>query len=482
MGSDTRVQNLENNPLFEESLAPITQSKRTIGVLGYCWIWVGIAVMIATFQLGANGVQGLSLMTVVLTIFFANVGLAVFMTLTADIGTEHGLSFAVYLRAPFGTVGTHFPAISRALVATMWFGIQTYLGALALNGIVEYLTGFNNWIVWYALFALLQLVNTALGIKAVERVAAIAAPAILAISVWMYYTLEGVADMNGINIWTFQGMSEISLITLFIANMGFWSTMAIDVPNLTRFVKTRTGTKKFFKRNKSVLLAQLLALPLTQAWVAMIGAVSFIATGDWNPVNVIQGQGEGISMVILLLLVVLAQWSTNNSANLIPAAMIFINVAPKVLNYKVAVCLAGIVGTLCMPWELLNNLFTFLFYYGAFLSSIGGIMVADYYLIRNRKINVPELFKVHGQYRYFNGFNLAGLISWIISGGIASYFVQYSFVIGFPLGLIIYFFSMKFIVMKIYDQPETRDNCDDLYLATSIGKDWIIEGEEIKQS
>lgn len=153
---------------------------------------------------------------------------------------------------------------------------------------------------------------------------------------------------------------------LFIANMSFWSTMAIDIPNLTRFVETQTGTRSFFRRNRSIFLAQLVALPVTQAMIAGIGAVSFIATGNWNPVEVIQGDAQGIALLVLLVLVVLAQWSTNNSANLIPAALTFVNLAPRVINYRMAVIIAGVVGTLCFPWQILDNLFVFLGYYGAF--------------------------------------------------------------------------------------------------------------------
>ena len=50
-------------------------------------------------------------------------------------------------------------------------------------------------------------------------------------------------------------------------------------------------------------------------------------TGNWNPVEVIQGQGTGLVLVILLVMVVLAQWSTNMAANAIPAALAFVNAA-----------------------------------------------------------------------------------------------------------------------------------------------------------
>jgi NCS1 family nucleobase:cation symporter-1 len=46
-----------------------------------------------------------------------------------------------------------------------------------------------------------------------------------------------------------------------------------------------------------------------------------------------------------------------------------------------AVVIAGVVRTLCFPWQILDNLFVFLGNYGPFLSAIGGIMVADYYFI-----------------------------------------------------------------------------------------------------
>lgn len=107
----------EKSHLLEASILPVWLNQRTIGGLGYVWIWIGMAVIIATFQLGAGGVAGLPLTTVIGTIFLANLVLGLVMALTADIGTEHGISFAVYLRAPFGTIGTHLPSVTRGIVA-----------------------------------------------------------------------------------------------------------------------------------------------------------------------------------------------------------------------------------------------------------------------------------------------------------------------------------------------------------------------------
>ncbi|MBB5224055.1 NCS1 family nucleobase:cation symporter-1 [Amaricoccus macauensis] len=467
----------DRNPLIEESILPTSLDQRPIGAWGYAWIWVGIAVIIATYSLGATGAGGgIALTDIILTIFLANLALGVFMLLTADIGTEHGLPFAVYLRAPFGIHGTHLPSLSRGLVAAMWFGIQTYLGAIALNGIGSYFLGIDNWVIWYVLFAAVQIINTAAGIKAVEKLAALAAPAIIAISVWMYYALDGIAEVKGINIWTFRATGEMSLLVLFVANLGFWSTMAIDIPNLTRFVKTTPGARSFVTRNRTIFAGQLIALPVTQAVIAGIGAVSWIATGNWNPIEVIQADAHGLALLALLALVVLAQWSTNNSANLIPAALTFVNAAPRLVDYRIGVALAGVVGTLCFPWAILDNLFAFLGYYGAFLSAIGGIMVADYYLVRRRRLNVPDLYRVNGQFRYAGGFNVAGLGAWLVAGGVAALQPQYAVLIGFPLGLVLYTALMRAFVLRAHPQAEITSGFSDAFLATSRGTSWSIAG------
>lgn len=458
--------------LLEESILPVLGPQRTIGALGFVWIWIGLAVIIATFQLGAAGVESLPLGQVIAVIFAANVALALLMTLTADIGTEHGLSFAVYLRAPFGVTGTHLPALFRGVVAAIWFGIQTYLGALAINGIVEYLTGFSNWPLWYALFAAVQIWNTACGIKAVERLADIAAPAIIAISIWMYYTLDVMAQTKGLNIWNWVGGKDSTVLTLFLANMAFWSTLAIDIPNITRFLKVEEGTKSFVRRNRNVFFAQLIALPATQTWVAVIGAAAFIAAGNWDPITVIQGSATGFSLIVLLVMVVLAQWSTNNAANLIPAALTFVNAGAPRIGYRTAVVLAGIIGTLSMPWLILDNLFSFLFSYGSFLSTIGGIMVADYFVIRRRRLNVPDLYEADGQFRFLGGVNPAGVLTWMIGGGAAFYSGPWAFVVGFVLGFVLYLMLMRLWVLPRYPQAELTSGHSDRYLATSVSYSW----------
>lgn len=468
----------KNNSLLEKSILPITNAKRNISMLGYFMMWVGMVVMIAAYQFGGDAIHSHPIAISLLIIFLAYLTIGIVMLLSADIGTEHGLSFAVYLRAPFGVYGTHIPVVTRGIVASLWFGIQTYLGALALNGIFEYLFGFNNWIFWYIVFAAIQIFNTAMGIKAVERFADFAAPILIGISIWMYFYLDDLSVVSGKNIWTFVGEGNTPLYSIFMGNFMLWAALAIDVPNISRHLKVQSGTKNFFKRNKNIFAAQMLALPIFSTGMALIGALAFVATGEWNPITIIQANETGISLLVLLGLVTLAQWSTNNAANLIPAALAFVNAGAPKLNFKMALILVGVVGTLGMPWLILDSLSVFLSYAGAALSAVAGIMICDYYVIRHRRLNIGDLFNKDGQFQYQSGFNPAGLIALVVASGLAMVFLSAAYLVGFPVGFCLYYVLMKFWIIKKYPQVEVESNFSDRYLSTSVSQDWVYEKNE----
>ena len=93
----------------------------------------------------------------ILATLIGSVLIGIFMVLIGDIGVEHGLSFPVYMRAPFGTFGTHIPSLIRGITASCWFGINTYFGAMAINGILNIMFGFDNWFICFLLFAAIAI-------------------------------------------------------------------------------------------------------------------------------------------------------------------------------------------------------------------------------------------------------------------------------------------------------------------------------------
>jgi NCS1 family nucleobase:cation symporter-1 len=188
--------------LKSPELMPVGHRQRKIGVMGFFAMWVGMAILLATFDIGASGIQGIPLPWVVAATLTGCIAIGIFISLIGDIGVEHGLAFPVYMRAPFGTIGTHIPSITRAVTASFWFGLNTYFGATAINSILNTMyPGFNNWLLCYVIFALVQLINTASGIKWVERFADIAAPIIIILSLVIYHTLTTEIAQQGKDVW-----------------------------------------------------------------------------------------------------------------------------------------------------------------------------------------------------------------------------------------------------------------------------------------
>ncbi len=476
---DGRSRN--SNTLISEDILPITSKRRSLGGLGFANIWIGMAIVISVFSFGASGIEGMSIFGVASATLVANIIIAIVGSLTGDIGVEHGLSFATYLRAPFGIVGVHFPAVARGIVASCWFGINTYIGSTAINYFTIALFGIDNWFMWFLIFAAVQIVNTMLGIKAIDKFASFAAPCIILITCWMFYKVNNIAAINNISILGYvpsQPTANCWLITM-CANTGMWAALAADIPNMTRSLKAPVNEKNWFKRNRNNWIPQFATLPIIETFIAVIGAISYLTTGNWNPVEVIQAQAKGVTLLVLLVMVILAQWSTNTAANLVPPAMCFTNAFAKWnLPYKIAVLIAGLIGVCVMPWKILDQLYTYLGYFGSFLSALAGIMICDYYIIRKRRLNVQDLYKRDGQYRYHGGFNVCGIVAWILGTVAANVGSDYGYLFGLPTGFVVYLVLMRTWYLKKFPQAEVESGYSDEYLGISVGNDWVIPGYE----
>src|SRR5690625_323308 len=463
-------------------LLPSTYSERVVSTFGFGMMWVGMAIVISGFAIGGAGMANLSLFWVLAASIVGCVLIGLFMTITSDVGIEHGLSFPVYIRAPFGTVGTHIPALIRAVTASMWFGINTYFGATAVNAIFNIFWGFDNWFLCFVLFIAVQLTNTILGIKAIERFANLAAPTVIIIAMWMYVILGKEAAAMDRNVWACieepvsGGLMFTEFMLIVTGTMGYWSTLANDLMNISRYVTAPKFERGWWKRNKGMWVGSIIVMPIVQTLVVAIGAIAYIAVGDYDPVAAIQLLStSGIVLAILFLMIVFAQWSTNTPANVVPAATVFSNVGGPKVPYALGVVIAGVIAIVSRPWAILDVIIPFLIISGAILSATVGIIIVDYYIIRKRRLNVPDLYESNGQYRYLNGINWAGMISFVIGGGVALLFQTYSFFVGCFIAGIVYYFLAKYWWFKKYKQAELEDPSDEKYLGITVGREWKID-------
>ncbi|MCB0771093.1 MAG: NCS1 family nucleobase:cation symporter-1 [Flavobacteriales bacterium] len=136
------MEDITRSPLYSPDLAPIPIEKRTWSKWNLAALWVGMAVCIPTYLLASYMMRaGLSWQAALTIIGLANLVITIPMVLNGHAGVKYGIPFPVQGRAAFGTKGIHIPSIVRAIVACGWFGVQTWIGGLAIYSIWNAATG-----------------------------------------------------------------------------------------------------------------------------------------------------------------------------------------------------------------------------------------------------------------------------------------------------------------------------------------------------
>src|SRR5687767_15610664 len=138
------TEDVSSSPLWNPDLAPTSLASRTWTTYHIAALWIGMSVVITTYTL-ASGLmqQGMTWAQALITILLGNAIVLIPMILNAHAGTKYGVSFPVLCRAAFGVKGANVPAILRAIVACGWFGIQTWIGALALDALMR--AAWSEW-------------------------------------------------------------------------------------------------------------------------------------------------------------------------------------------------------------------------------------------------------------------------------------------------------------------------------------------------
>jgi NCS1 family nucleobase:cation symporter-1 len=425
--SDSRAADLSSSPLWNPDLAPTPAGRRTWTTYHIAALWIGMSVVITTYTL-ASGLmdQGMTWWQAMITILLGNVIVLIPMVLNAHAGTKYGVSFPVLCRASYGVIGARLPAILRALVACGWFGIQTWIGALALNALIV-----AAWPAWnglaagawisFGLFWLVEVWLIIAGLEGIKRLEGWSAPLLLAggavLLVWAAARGGGLGHVLAESARMRHGTATFWQLfpAALTANVGYWATLSLNIPDFTRYARSQ----------RSQMLGQALGLPTTMTAFAFIGVAVTSATlviyGEpiWNPVDLIARIGNVAAIVFGAVVVMLAQLTTNMAANVVSPANDFSSLSPRRISYMTGGLITAVIGIVMMPWKLYADaasyIFTWLIGYSSLMGAIGGVLIADYWIVRRRELSTPDLFRMDGAYRYVRGVNRHAVVATVVA-------------------------------------------------------------------
>jgi len=408
---------VSHSPLWNKDLAPTPLSRRTWSTYNIAALWIGMSVVITTYTL-ASGLmsQGMTWSQALTTILLGNAIVLIPMILNAHAGTKYGVSFPVLCRASFGVKGANIPAMLRAIVACGWFGIQTWIGGLALNALMT-----AAWPAWsgfsgttaisFMVFWLLQVAIILKGTEGIKVLESWSAPLLLAggIALLLWAINKGGGLGTVLERSSALQKGSTPFWTLFpaalTANVGYWATLSLNIPDFTRYAKNQ----------RSQAWGQALGLPTTMTAFAFIGVAVTSATivvfgrAIWDPIELVTMIGRPATIIFGALVVLAAQITTNMAANVVSPANDFSNLSPRRISYVAGGLITAVIGIAMMPWKLYSDagayIFTWLLGYSSLMGALGGILIADYWVLRRQKLNLRDLFELRGEYTYDNGTN-----------------------------------------------------------------------------
>jgi len=489
-----------SSPLYNPDLAPVPRSHRVWTTYNFAALWISMAHCVPTYMMaGTMLAAGMNWWQALLTIGLGNIIVLVPILLNAHPGTKYGIPFPVLARASFGTRGANIPAVLRAIVACGWFGIQTFIGGEAMRTFIEALwpaygtlgggasllgltlpSAITFFVFWAA-----QILIIYRGMNAVRVFENWAAPIVLVMAavllVWAMARAGGAGPLLD-KPSQFGSFSEFWAV--FVPSLtgvvSFWATLSLNIPDFTRFGRGQ----------KEQMLGQTLGLPTTMIVFSAMGLLITSATKAllpesdvkqlWDPVYVLSQMTSGLPVpgvgeplladggtrvavaILSLLGITIATISVNIAANVVSPANDFANLAPRRISFKTGGLITGAIGILMMPWKLMASaqdyVFNWLVGYGMLLGPIAAIMIADYFVLRKKELDVPDLYRTAGRYAGTNWIAVLALVAGIapnvpgflassgIVGSVPGFFVDiypYTWFTGFGIAFGGYLLGMK---------------------------------------
>ena len=416
---------ITRSPLFNEDLAPVPIAKRNWTTYNYAALWIAMAHCIPTYMMASGLIAaGMNWWQALLTILLGNTIVLAPILLNSHPGTKYGIPFPVFARAAYGTVGSNLPALMRALVACGWFGIQAWIGGQALQTFfAAFIPGWptllggsmaghapTEWLS-FLLFWGLNILIIYRGMNVLRIFENWAAPFVLvmtaALLAWILYEAGGVGFLLH-EPGKFQTFGEFFPIFVpsLTAMIGFWATLSLNMPDFTRFGKSQ----------REQVIGQTVALPTTMVIFAAMGILITSAAvvvfpnmkheDAWDPVKLVSQFSQPLVVALSMFTVVVATLSVNIAANVVSPANDFANAFPRWVSFRTGGLITGIIGILMQPWKLLADpsgyIFSWLLGYSGGLGSIAGVLIADYWLIHRKELNLGDLYRTKGLYAGWN--------------------------------------------------------------------------------
>jgi NCS1 family nucleobase:cation symporter-1 len=372
-----------------------------------------------------------------------------FSNLIGKPSQNYGLPFVVLLRSSLGFNGSKFFGLFRCLVGIFMFGIQTYFLSKAVVyliriGIFSYNSEFLDQDIFLTFFLGLNIIDWfsitlvifvqgflfSAGMILNKKLIKFSAIAVYLGMIVFFFSilLSDVKFTSNAFIKSFDYSNFIDknniapLITVTGTIFAYFSIIILSFGDFSRYVKNENELKK---GNLSLILNLVIFSFFTLFIVT--GADAFLKQDPENLNRILTNPSDIIGKLdnllitnLVLIFIIIASASTNLIANFIPSQYSLINFSPSSLTLKsssfIIVLMGFLVGIFWLTYLSQIGILSFIDTFSALFGPIFGIMISDFYLIRNKNLMNKDIYSLesNGEYFYSRGWHIKGVYSLIL--------------------------------------------------------------------
>src|SRR5690242_3691836 len=423
--------------LTNEDLAPTTPAQRSWGAFSIFNVWTSDVHSLWGYFLAASlFLLCGSFLNFILAIGIGSLVIYLLMTLVGLAGARTGVPYPVLARASFGVWGANFPAVIRAIVACFWYGAQTAAAAgaivalltrspemLAFHKDVHFLGHSGLEVICYVVVWGLQLLIIQHGMETVRKFQDWAGP-----GVWIMMLILAIGLVIKAGGFSFDHGIPQDVLLEKTKDAGVPGTpgstaalMAVAATWITYFAALYLNFCDFsrYAPDKATLRrGNLWGLPINLVLFSLVAGITTLAAytvyGEvlLHPEHISAKFDSWFLALLAALTFAVATLGINVVANFVSPAFDFSNVFPKAIDFKKGGYIAAAIALVLYPfapWE--GSAAAFVGGIGATMGPLFCVIMVDYYLIAKSEVNVPELYRENGEYRYQGGFNIAAFIA-----------------------------------------------------------------------
>ena len=349
----------------------------------------------------------------IIAVFIGNLILCAYTGALAYISGDTGLSTHLLARYSFGEKGSYLVSFLSGGTQVGWFGVGVAMFAIPVSKV----TGIDATLLVLVAGALMTA-TAYFGMKSLTILSMIAVPAIAvlgSISVGI-----AIGDVGGV-----QGLLAIKPVE----TMGLTAAISVCVGSFISGGTLTADFTRFSNSKKTAVLTTCIAFLIGNSLMFLFGAVGSMVTGQADIAEVMFMQGLIVPAIIILGLNI---WTTNDNA-LYASGLGFSNIT-KIPKNKMVI-INGIIGTLSAMF-LYNNFMGWLNFLNSFLPAVGGILIADYFILNKRTYKkLPEM--------NFKSINIVAIVAWIIGVAGAAILPGITPINSVVIAMLIYILGMK---------------------------------------